>query len=139
MQQSASLCWEWWSIAETGGYVTRHMRHISGTIRTRLSTMTAGPQPLSDDALAKKLAEFDSIPLFMKSLPSDEADDGALAALQSLAHDGDPDGQSNSLRVFCLYNLIIGAKRLLKISKNKGMSISGVNGIARHLVSMHRE
>lgn len=101
--------------------------------------MAAGPQPLSDDAVAKKLAEFDSMPLFMKSLPSEDVDDGALAALQSLAHDGDPDGQWNLLRVFCPYNLIIGAKRLLKISKNKGTSISGVNGIARRLVSMHRE
>ena len=55
----------------------------------------------------------------MKSLPLDEADDDALAALQSLAHDGDPDGQSNLLRVLGLYNLSICAKRLLK-----GMSIS---------------
>jgi hypothetical protein len=120
---------------QTSGYqALRHASHSRGK-----STMAAGPQPLSDDALAKKLAEFESIPLFMKSLPSDEADDDALAALQSLAHDGDPDGQSNLLRVLGLYNLIICAKRLLKISKNKGMSISGVNGIARHLVFMHRE
>jgi len=54
--------------------------------------MAAGPQPLSDDAVAKKLAEFDSIPLFMKSLPSEESDDVALAALQSLVHEGTPDG-----------------------------------------------
>lgn len=57
------------------------------------SAMAAGPQPLSDDAIAKKLAEFDSIPLFMKSLPSEETDDTALAALQSLAHEGTPDGR----------------------------------------------
>ena len=54
--------------------------------------MATGPQPLSDDAVAKKLAEFDSIPLFMKSLPSEETDDVALAALQSLVHEGTPDG-----------------------------------------------
>ncbi|KAM6495667.1 40S ribosomal protein S7 [Amanita muscaria] len=50
-----------------------------------------GPQPLSDEDLAKKLAEFDSIPLFMKSLPSEETDDAALAALQNLAYEGTPD------------------------------------------------
>lgn len=50
-----------------------------------------GPQPLSDEDVAKKLAEFDSIPLFMKSLPSEETDDAALAALQNLAYEGTPD------------------------------------------------
>ncbi|KAF8639925.1 hypothetical protein AX17_001175 [Amanita inopinata Kibby_2008] len=54
-------------------------------------SLAAGPQPLSDDAIAQKLAEFDSMPLFMKSLPSEESDDVALAALQSLAHEGTPD------------------------------------------------
>ncbi|KAK2459612.1 hypothetical protein APHAL10511_008367 [Amanita phalloides] len=53
--------------------------------------MITGPQPLSGDAIAKNLAAFDSIPLFMKSLPSEETDNSALAALQSLAHDGTPD------------------------------------------------
>ncbi|PFH52578.1 hypothetical protein AMATHDRAFT_189237 [Amanita thiersii Skay4041] len=52
---------------------------------------TQGPQPLSDDAVAKKLAEFDTMPLFMKSLPSEDTNDVALAALQSLAHEGTPD------------------------------------------------
>ncbi|KAF8630218.1 hypothetical protein AX15_003044 [Amanita polypyramis BW_CC] len=50
-----------------------------------------GPQPLSDDAVAKKLAEFDSVPLFMKSSSSEEIGDTALTALQSLVHDGTPD------------------------------------------------
>lgn len=52
----------------------------------------SGPQPLPDDVIAKKLAEFDSVPLFMKYLPTDETDhDVALAALRSLAHEGTPD------------------------------------------------
>ena len=51
-----------------------------------------GPQPLSDEDVAKKLAEFDSIPLFMKSLPSEETDDVALSALQNLVYEGTPDG-----------------------------------------------
>ncbi|KAL1944214.1 hypothetical protein VTO73DRAFT_3399 [Trametes versicolor] len=46
------------------------------------------PQPLSAD---EKLAAFDAVPLFMKNLPEDPADDVALAALQSLAHEGTPD------------------------------------------------
>ena len=56
-----------------------------------------GPQPLSDDAVAKKLAEFDSVPLFMKSAPSEERDDTVLAALQSLVHEGTPNGQRNHI------------------------------------------
>ncbi|KAI0335537.1 40S ribosomal protein S7 [Cubamyces sp. BRFM 1775] len=46
------------------------------------------PQPLPAD---EKLAEFDSVPLFMKSLPEDAADDVAISALQSLAYEGTPD------------------------------------------------
>ncbi|KAF9076545.1 hypothetical protein BDP27DRAFT_1284388 [Rhodocollybia butyracea] len=52
----------------------------------------AGPQPLSSDDLQAKLDSFDSIPLFMKTLPDeDPADNVSLAALQSLAHEGTPD------------------------------------------------
>ena len=47
------------------------------------------PQPPVFD---EKLAEFDSVPLFMRSLPEDGKGDGALSALQSLVHDGTPDG-----------------------------------------------
>ena len=49
-----------------------------------------GPQriPLED-----KLAAFDNVPLFMKSLPEDPSDDVALSALQALAHEGTPDGR----------------------------------------------
>lgn len=53
----------------------------------------AGPQPADKlDDLVEKLAEFDSVPLFMKSLPTEETEDVALAALQSLAYEGTPDG-----------------------------------------------
>ena len=48
------------------------------------------PQPPSID---EKLAEFDNVPLFMKSLPDDGTDDAALSALQSLVYDGTPDGR----------------------------------------------
>lgn len=54
----------------------------------------AGPQPLTSDELQEKLEAFDSIPLFMKSLPDeDPADNASLAALQSLVYEGTPDGQ----------------------------------------------
>ncbi|KAG9317184.1 40S ribosomal protein S7 [Chiua virens] len=54
-----------------------------------------GPQPLEVD-LDESLASLESLPLFMKSLPSDSegTDDVALQALQSLAYDGSPDGAS---------------------------------------------
>ena len=41
---------------------------------------------------ADALAAFDSVPLFMKSLPEDDANDTALSALQSLIYEGTPDG-----------------------------------------------
>lgn len=58
----------------------------------------AGPQPLTSNDLQAKLESFDSIPLFMKSLPDeDSADNTSLAALQSLVHEGTPDGECNQL------------------------------------------
>ncbi|KAJ4492833.1 40S ribosomal protein S7 [Lentinula edodes] len=52
----------------------------------------AGPQPLTSDDLQAKLDSFDSIPLFMRSLPDDHpVENSTLAALQSLAHEGTPD------------------------------------------------
>ena len=47
------------------------------------------PQPLSTDG---KLEAFNSVPLFMRSLPEDDTDDVAINALQSLAYEGTPDG-----------------------------------------------
>ena len=47
------------------------------------------PQPPDFE---EKLAAFDSVPIFMRSLPEDPTDDVALSALQSLVHDGTPDG-----------------------------------------------
>ncbi|KAJ3539257.1 hypothetical protein NM688_g6393 [Phlebia brevispora] len=51
----------------------------------------AFPQPLPDVNLDEKLAEFEKLPLFMKSLPEDAADNPVISALQSLAHEGTPD------------------------------------------------
>jgi hypothetical protein len=50
-----------------------------------------GPQPVS---LEDKMKEFDSVPLFMRSLPTEDGEEEsvALAALKSLTFDGTPDG-----------------------------------------------
>lgn len=53
----------------------------------------AFPQPVRDSA-DEKLAAFDSVPLFMKTLPADITNDPVINALQSLAYDGTPDGKS---------------------------------------------
>jgi hypothetical protein len=50
--------------------------------------VTLPPSALVDD----RLAAFDSTPLFMKSLPTEDSDDSAISALQSLAYEGTPDG-----------------------------------------------
>lgn len=50
------------------------------------------PRPLTEEEVNDKLAAFDSMPLFMKTLPTDDTDDVALAALQDLVHEGTPDG-----------------------------------------------
>ncbi|KZT71606.1 hypothetical protein DAEQUDRAFT_665966, partial [Daedalea quercina L-15889] len=46
------------------------------------------PQPAP---VEEKMAAFDSVPLFMKSLPEDALGDPTVAALQSLAYEGTPD------------------------------------------------
>jgi len=50
-----------------------------------------GPQPAQVD-FEETLASLESLPLFMKSLPREDSDDVAFQALQSLAHDGTPNG-----------------------------------------------
>ena len=57
----------------------------------------AFPQPQqSDTSVEETLASFESIPLFMKSLPEDAFNDTAISALQSLVHEGTPDGTQQS-------------------------------------------
>ena len=57
---------------------------------THKKKMAALPQPPSFD---EHLASLESLPLFMSSLPDDPTDNVALSALQSLAHEGTPDGR----------------------------------------------
>ncbi|KDQ64929.1 hypothetical protein JAAARDRAFT_52854 [Jaapia argillacea MUCL 33604] len=54
----------------------------------RTDTPTVGPQAISYE---ERLKAFDNVPLFMKSLPTEESSDPALEALQSLVHEGPPD------------------------------------------------
>lgn len=51
-----------------------------------------GPLPLLARSAEEALAAFDSVPLFMKSLPEDGLGDVAMDALQSLVYEGTPDG-----------------------------------------------
>lgn len=53
------------------------------------------PQP-DKTSFEEKLAAFDSTPLFMKSLPEDALADPVVSALQSLAYEGTPDGESTA-------------------------------------------
>jgi len=51
-----------------------------------------GPVPKPSKTEEEVLAAFDSIPLFMKSLPAEDNQDPTLSALQSLIYEGTPDG-----------------------------------------------
>ncbi|KAG6918228.1 hypothetical protein DXG01_015821 [Tephrocybe rancida] len=55
------------------------------------ASSSAGPQPAPVKDIDATMAAFDSLPLFMKSLPADDSEDTTLAALQSLIHEGTPD------------------------------------------------
>lgn len=79
-----------------------------------------GPQPAQVD-FEETLASLESLPLFMKSLPSEDSDDIALQALQSLAHDGTPDGASTPY--FCSASLT-APKKSLRTSRSRGASTS---------------
>ncbi|KAF8897182.1 40S ribosomal protein S7 [Infundibulicybe gibba] len=56
-----------------------------------MSSTTVGPQPITDQTIQEKLSAFDSVPLFMKTLPTEDTDDAIISALQNLAYDGTPD------------------------------------------------
>lgn len=51
-----------------------------------------GARPAQTGDTNAVLADFDNVPLFMKSLPEEDSDNVALSALQSLVHEGTPDG-----------------------------------------------
>lgn len=41
------------------------------------------------------MADFDSVPLFMRDLPGDDSGNVAIEALQALVYEGTPDGESS--------------------------------------------
>ena len=53
--------------------------------------------PQNEKSPEEKLAELESLPLFMKSLPEDPSDDPVIGALQNLAYEGTPDGKHFSI------------------------------------------
>ena len=58
------------------------------------------PQPLRDEkSPEERLAELQSLPLFMDSLPEDPSDNPYISALQSLIHEGTPDGRHSSVTI----------------------------------------
>lgn len=72
-----------------GPVIAKFTKNRNFSISGRIIGTMAGPQPAS---INDKLSALDSVPLFMKSLPQEDVDDPMLSALQSLAHDGTPDG-----------------------------------------------
>lgn len=72
-----------------------HSGLIKTIVRRKLTVdynMAALPAPVSNE---DRLKEYDSVPLFMRSLPEpgELADDTAISALQALVHEGTPDGK----------------------------------------------
>ena len=60
-----------------------------------MTSSVTGPVPKARPTEDEALAAFESIPLFMKSLPEDDIQNSALSALQSLIYEGTPDGGSD--------------------------------------------
>ena len=75
-------------------------------IKTADNNMAATfPRPLQNQkSPEEKLAELESLPLFMKSLPEDTSDDPVISALQNLAHEGTPDGRHFSVTSSLLFD-----------------------------------
>jgi len=55
-------------------------------------TAPIGPAERSKGELDKKLSDLNNVPLFMQTMPEDPSENPTLAALQSLVHEGSPDG-----------------------------------------------
>ncbi|KAF7317097.1 hypothetical protein HMN09_00444400 [Mycena chlorophos] len=56
-----------------------------------MAAPTLGPEALPRRTFEETMADLDTVPLFMKSLPDEPADDPMIAALQSIAYEGTPD------------------------------------------------
>jgi hypothetical protein len=80
-----------------------------------MAANTTGPSPVPKDTIDEKLAAFDNVPLFMKSLPEDASDDPTMMALQSLAHEGTPEGMSTFLNFL---NRIFSGLQMKEVASN---------------------
>lgn len=72
--------------------------------------------PKNEKSVEEKLAELESLPLFMKDLPDDPSDDPVISALQSLAHEGTPDGGHISATTSSLVDWVLS--RFAEIALN---------------------
>jgi hypothetical protein len=97
-----------------------------------MSEVPVGPQPLPKLSLEQRLAAFDSVPLFMKSLPEEDTDDPMIAALQSLAYEGTPDGRFVSFSRSITAMFLDWYQRLRETSRSKATIISKANASVRH-------
>ena len=93
-------------------------------------SMVTGLQPPSFN---EQLTSLESPPLFMSALPDDPADNAALSALQSLVHDGTPDGRYTcppfpschcTTQAALTRNPTRNKKRSRRTSRNRAMIIS---------------
>lgn len=87
------------------------------------------PQP-ADVAMDEKIAAFDSVPLFMKSLPEGGLNDPVVSALQSLAHEGTPDGE-HSVNGEVQLALRLLNKKLRRTLRSRETTISKGNVIEK--------
>ena len=77
------------------GRIRRKTGPASAAIQNLNMSTSPAPKPLARSTEDEALAAFESIPLFMKSLPEDDIQNPALSALQSLIYEGTPDGGSD--------------------------------------------
>lgn len=69
----------------------------SSSTSTSASAGTRAPPPRAAQNHEELMSAFDSTPLFMRNLPEEEGNT-AFEALQSLTHDGTPDGMYSTVR-----------------------------------------
>jgi hypothetical protein len=72
---------------------------MSSTLTPTSRNLPRAPFAPEPPPIDEKWAALGQLPLLMQSLPDDPSDNVALSALQSLIHEGTPDGE-------CMYNIV---------------------------------
>jgi hypothetical protein len=103
----------------------------------------AASAPAPGRSVEEQLRSFDSLPLFMKDLPAEgaapeegDAANTALEALQSLAHDGTPDGES--VCAAAAVSPLTLLQRSRRTSRRRATSTSRASATARRPSSTRR-